>query len=79
MIEEDMSDWDRHPNGDIETAPVAGWAIGTAPHLVLLRLEILQEDGRIGTAQVHFPADRIDEFAKALRLKARRARSGRPA
>jgi hypothetical protein len=73
MNETDMSDWDRLPNGEIETSPVAGWEVGAFPMNVMLRLEILMEDGRIGTAQLHMPADQAIGLAEALRVKGQRA------
>lgn len=73
MIEQDMDEWDRLPDGDIETAPVVGWAVAAFPLNVALRLEILTEPGQIGTAQVHIPAHRIPELVEALVRKAESA------
>lgn len=67
MHETDVSHWDRLPNGDIETAPIAGWETACFPLNVMLRFEILMEDGRIGTAQMHLPANQAVGLAEALR------------
>ena len=77
MIETDMDHWDRLPNGEIETSPMAGWEVGAAPGVVLIRLEILTETGQIGSAQLQMPAAQASALGKALQLKAKRALSGR--
>ncbi len=75
MIEADMAAWDRNPKGEIQTEPVVAWAVAAMPLNVAVRLEILQEDGRIAWAQLHLPATEAADLAKALRLKAKRALS----
>jgi hypothetical protein len=75
MTESDMGDWDRLSTGEIETAPVVGWAVAAMPLNVMLRLEILMETGQIGSAQVHIPANQVPELAEALLGKAERAMS----
>lgn len=74
MIETDTSDWDRRPNGDIEAFPVAGWAVAAIPHAVLIRLEILESPGRIGTAQLVLDAEQAQEMAQYLTWMAQRSR-----
>lgn len=73
MNETDLSEWDRLPNGNIETSPVVGWAVAAFPLNVMLRLEMLMEDGRIGSVQVHIPAPRVAELTEALLRTAKRA------
>lgn len=78
MIETDMADWDRLPNGEIEIEHVAGWAVGASPRNVLLRLEILMATGQIGYAQLKIPADQAADLAKALAERATRALASEP-
>lgn len=73
MIETDMAGWDRHPDGEIEILPLAAFAAARLGGAVALRLEILQPDGLIGTAQIAMPADRAMELGHALLILAQQA------
>ena len=72
-MSEERVEWETLPNGDIATRPVAGWGLGAFPMNVLLRLDVVQEDGSTEVVQVHLPASGIADFAKALVQKAERA------
>jgi len=73
MSQASVDDWNRRPNGEIETAPVVGWSVAAFPLNVMLRLEILAENGQTEWAQVHIPAHRAPDLAKAIQRSARRA------
>ena len=75
MIETDMSDWDRLPSGEIETLPMAGWATAATRSVVLLRVEILTEEGQIGTAQLTIPPEEAFELGRSLQWWAERSQA----
>lgn len=75
MIETDVSDWDRTESGEIEAFPVVNWAVAAIPHAVLLRLEILDSPGRIGTAQLVLDGQQAEEMAQYLMWMVQRSRS----
>lgn len=73
MIETDY--WDRHPSGEIETAPVIGFVLMDMPLNVMMRFEVLLETGQTGGVQMHIPATRAIELAEHLKSAAQRALS----